>query len=158
MSKPLTAFALSLVLLSANSAAFAATKPRTVAPTPPPPPVVETAPSYGDMVLLKLESGLANMATGMAEIPKNMYNVANGSASPKNVTTNRPGDLLFGITGGGLKGALHALGRTVSGVVDFATCLIPSKPITNPPFVWQNFSVDTQYGPFLKTAPTALRR
>lgn len=158
MSKPLSALALSLVLLSANSAALAANKPRAV-PPPPPPPVVNTAPSYGDLVLLKLGSGLANMTTGMVEIPKNMLNVANGGASPKNVTTNRPGDLLFGITGGGLKGALHALGRTVSGVVDFATCLIPTKPITNPPFVWQNFNIDTQYGPFIKvdTTPAAGR-
>jgi putative exosortase-associated protein (TIGR04073 family) len=94
--------------------------------------------SYGDTVLLKLESGLANIGTGLAEVPKNAINTANQT------------NVLFGVTGGVVKGTAHALGRTLAGIVDTFTFFIPTKPITTPAFVWDNFYTDTQYGPFLK--------
>jgi putative exosortase-associated protein (TIGR04073 family) len=94
--------------------------------------------SYGDTILLKLESGLANIGTGLAEVPKNVIN-----------TTNQT-NVLFGTTGGVIKGTAHALGRTLGGILDTFTFFVPTKPIANPPFVWENFYTDTQYGPVLK--------
>lgn len=127
--------------------------------TPPPPATAPSSidPSYGDIVLLKLGSGLANMATGVVEIPKNIINTANGGGSGSQSvysgtgsTYSRGGEVLFGITGGALKGALHTVGRTLSGLLDFTTCFIPTRPIPRPGFVWENFQNDTQYGPILR--------
>jgi putative exosortase-associated protein (TIGR04073 family) len=112
-------------------------------------PAPQAADSYGDLVRLKLASGISNMATGFVEVPKNMINTANNTSSYGGAF-DRGGYVLWGITGGGLKGAMHMLGRTIAGVADFATCFIPTQPITNPPFVWQNFYTDTQYGPYYK--------
>ncbi|MBM4200776.1 MAG: exosortase system-associated protein, TIGR04073 family [Gammaproteobacteria bacterium] len=99
-------------------------------PEPPPP-----QPDYAQVVGRKLASGFSNMAMGIAEIPKNMI-----------ITTNQT-NLLFGLTGGALKGLLHTLGRTFSGMVDVVTFPVPTQPITRPPLVWQDFQTETQYGP-----------
>jgi putative exosortase-associated protein (TIGR04073 family) len=90
---------------------------------------------YGRLVGQKLASGLSNMGLGFAEIPKNMI-----------ITTNQT-NALFGVTGGAIKGLLHTLGRTLSGIVDVVTFPVPTQPITHPPLVWQNFGTETQYGP-----------
>jgi putative exosortase-associated protein (TIGR04073 family) len=90
---------------------------------------------YGQLVGRKLASGFSNMALGIAEIPKNMI-----------ITTNQT-NALFGVTGGAIKGLLHTLGRTLSGIVDIVTFPIPTQPITRPPLVWQDFQTETQYGP-----------
>jgi putative exosortase-associated protein (TIGR04073 family) len=100
------------------------------AATPAPPPA-----DYGQLVGRKLASGFSNMALGIAEIPKNMI-----------ITTNQT-NALFGVTGGAIKGLLHTLGRTLSGIVDIVTFPVPTQPITRPPLVWQDFQTETQYGP-----------
>jgi len=92
--------------------------------------------SYGDTIRLKLGSGFSNLFLGILEVPKNM------------VKTSNEVNLLFGVTGGTVKGTAHFLGRTLSGVADVFTFPVPTKPITTPPFVWQDWYVDTQYGPF----------
>lgn len=94
--------------------------------------------SYGEKVRQKFGSGYTNMVLGMAEIPKNAI-----------ITTNQT-NALFGATGGVFKGILHGVGRTLAGVVDLITCPIPSEPIPKPPYVWQNFQTETQYGSVLQ--------
>ena len=156
MSKPLTPIVLSILLLWSAGSVAAGSKSSKLA-VPPPPPPVSTAPSYSDIMLTKLGSGFANLATGLVEIPKNMINTANGSSQGGySMNTNRSGELLFGLTGGALKGVLHSVGRTASGMIDVATFFVPTKPTTNPPFVWQNFYTDTQYGPFFKVDGSAI--
>ncbi|WP_454143992.1 exosortase system-associated protein, TIGR04073 family [Methylocaldum sp. MU1018] len=93
---------------------------------------------YGRDVGVKLGSGLSNLALGWIEFPKNMIN-----------TTNET-NVIFGLSGGFLKGGLHMLGRTASGLIDFMTFPLPTQPITKPVFVWENFDVETQYGPVFK--------
>lgn len=100
----------------------------------PPPP----QPDYAQLVGRKLASGFSNMALGSAEIPKNMI-----------ITTNQT-NAVFGVTGGAIKGLLHTLGRTLSGMVDIVTFPIPTQPITRPPLVWQSFQTETQYGPLFQ--------
>lgn len=92
--------------------------------------------SYGEMVRTKLASGMTNMFFGIAEIPKNMINTSNDV------------NALLGVTGGVLKGTLHTMGRLLAGGLDFLTFPVPSQPITHPPFVWQDFNLDTTYGPY----------
>lgn len=92
--------------------------------------------TYGDMVRTKLASGLTNMTFGIAEMPKNIINTSNEV------------NALFGVTGGVLKGTLHTMGRLLAGGLDFITFPVPSQPITHPTFVWQQFNVDTTYGPY----------
>jgi len=91
--------------------------------------------NYGRDVAVKLGSGLSNLALAWVEFPKNIINTTNET----NVT--------LGFSGGVLKGGLHTLGRIASGVVDVITSPLPTQPITNPTFVWENFNVETQYGP-----------
>lgn len=102
-------------------------------------PCLAESASYGEKVGLKFGSGYTNMVLGLAEIPKNAI-----------ITTNQT-NALFGITGGIFKGILHGVGRTLAGVVDLLTFPIPTDPIPRPPFVWQNFQIETQYGPVLQT-------
>jgi putative exosortase-associated protein (TIGR04073 family) len=83
----------------------------------------EAANDYGEAVKLKLASGLSNLFLGLVEVPKNIINTSNQV------------NLLFGVTGGTVKGTAHALGRTLSGIADVFTAPLGNKPITNPPFV-----------------------
>lgn len=146
------------VLLALSTGVGAAGR---TAPTAPAPAAAPTAPppasdDYGDMVRLKVASGMANMMTGLVEVPKNMINTMNNTSNAGGAF-DRGGYVLWGITGGGLKGAMHMLARTMAGMVDFVGCFIPTKPIPNPPFVWQNFYTDTQYGPYMKVDSQAGR-
>jgi putative exosortase-associated protein (TIGR04073 family) len=117
----------------------------TPAPNPNAPPL-----DYGDAVKLKLGSGLSNLTMGLVEVPKNI------------ILTSNQVNLLFGWTGGVIKGTAHALGRTLSGIVDLFTAPLGNRPIPNPPFPWDNWYTDTTYGPFFpidrkKPAPIAGR-
>ena len=100
-------------------------------------------PDYGEAVRYKLGAGFSNMLLGMGEIPKNVINTANES------------NALFGVTGGVVKGILHTMGRTLAGAVDVLTFPAPTKPITTPVFIWQNWRTETSYGPYF-TAQKAL--
>lgn len=90
--------------------------------------------SYGSKVGNKALNGLANMTTSIAEIPKNIINITNDS------------NLIFGIAGGVGKGILNTFGRILTGITDLITAPIPTKPIVNPAYVWNDFDDDTTYG------------
>lgn len=90
---------------------------------------------YGATTSLKLGSGLSNIAMSWLEVPKNMINTSNQT------------NVLFGISGGLLKGMLHMVGRMLTGAVDFVTFPVPTQPIAHPTFVWERFSEETTYGP-----------
>jgi putative exosortase-associated protein (TIGR04073 family) len=78
-------------------------------------------------------SGIANVATGWLELPKNI-----------NLTSQKEGPL-YGITVGLAMGVMHTVGRTLVGALDVATFWIPMKPSVNPPYIWEDFSRETSY-------------
>lgn len=98
-----------------------------------------TGESYGTTVGRKLGSGFSNMTMGWIEIPKNTLNVTN------DIDTKY---VIFGVVGGLLKGTLHTLGRTLTGVIDVITFPLPTKPMIRPDYVWDKFGTDTTYGPY----------
>lgn len=91
-------------------------------------------PSYGSEVGAKTLNGFANMLTGPLEIPKNIINTSNQS------------NVFYGIFGGGFKGIVNTAGRLAVGLADLVTFPLPTKPITYPLYVWDDFDVDTTYG------------
>ncbi len=92
--------------------------------------------SYGEQIGYKALNGLANVATGWIELPKSIINVTNEH------------NVAFGASFGLLQGTMHTLSRTLSGVMDVATFMIPSKPAVHPDFVWQDFDVNSSYGDY----------
>jgi len=81
----------------------------------------------------KFVSGIANVATGFMELPKNV------------ILTSQNEGPLYGITVGLATGLMHTVGRTVIGALDVVTFLVPTKPSVQPPFIWQDFSRETTY-------------
>lgn len=96
---------------------------------------VSTEQSYGDQVGEKAFSGFTNINTAILEIPKNVIN-----------TTNESNNLIYGVTGGVLKGLLHTAGRLLTGFTDLVTAPIITKPIVQPDPIWQDFDAETTYG------------
>lgn len=96
--------------------------------------IANAEPSSCGKLENKALNGLANMTTSAIEIPKNIINTTNDSNLP------------YGIVGGILKGTLHTVGRILVGMVDLITFPIPTKPIVQPSYVWENFKTDTTYG------------
>lgn len=141
MSKMLSliTFALTLMVLGpvARAADYYGEPPRVQTPAPGAARAQPPA-SYGEGVGMKAASGLANMTLGWVELPKNMINTSNQV------------NVALGVTGGVLKGLLHTVGRTVGGVVDLLTSPFPARPLVQPPFVWENFDMETTYGPAFK--------
>jgi len=78
----------------------------------------------------KLLRGIANVATGWVELPKNIYDTS--------VETDNP---LMGITYGTLKGIGMTVVRTGAGAYDVVTFLFPLpedyEPILEPEFVFE---------------------
>ena len=78
----------------------------------------------------KLGRGIANVATGWVEIPKNIYD------------TSVESNPFIGLTFGTLKGVGWTVVRTSAGVYDVATFLFPIPksyvPILEPEFVFSN--------------------
>lgn len=99
--------------------------------------------SYGSYIGTKLGTGLANMATGWIEIPKNTINL-----------TNQADYVFFGFIGGMIKGTLHTVGRTMTGVLDVITFPLPTKPMIRSGLVWNNFGANTTYGPYFQLRDT----
>ena len=91
--------------------------------------------SYGHIVARKAATGFSNIAVSVLEIPKNIINTTNES------------NILFGLTGGALKGFIHMFGRMAVGITDATTMLFPTKPIIEPAYPWENFYTDTDYKP-----------
>ncbi|SES89420.1 putative exosortase-associated protein, TIGR04073 family [Nitrosomonas marina] len=81
----------------------------------------------------KFVTGIANTATGFVELPKNII-----------LRTQRD-SVVHGMTIGLVSGIMHTVARTVIGVFDVATFLIPTPPSIQPTFVWQDFSVESSY-------------
>jgi len=77
----------------------------------------------------KAGRGLANMATGWLELPKQIY------------TTSKEDGVAKGILLGPLKGLGMTVVRTVAGVGEFATFFLAwpgfYDPYIDPPYVWQ---------------------
>lgn len=94
--------------------------------------------TYGAQIGLKTASGFANIATGWLEVPKNIINTTNDT------------NIIWGIGGGTFKGVVVMVGRMGTGVADLVTFLIPTKPIARPNFIWQDFDVDTSFGPVFR--------
>ena len=93
-----------------------------------------TADIYFSRAGMKILSGVANVATGWMELPKNIA-----------IWTQRDSNPLIGVTEGLLWGIYHTVGRTGNGAVDFLTFWLPTYPIPNPVFVWDNFSKESDY-------------
>ena len=81
----------------------------------------------------KFASGITNAATGFVELPKNI------------ILTSQQENPLYGVTLGAAKGLLHTVGRSLIGILDAATFIIPSKTQLNPPYVWQDLSTESSY-------------
>ncbi len=93
----------------------------------------EGSESYLSGFSNKLTQGLANMATGFIEIPKNIVNISNEQ------------NILIGMTWGLLRGTVHAVNRTLVGGAEFLTSPIPTSEFASPVYVWERFSEDSRY-------------
>ena len=89
--------------------------------------------SYGKRFLAKAQHGLANMALGWNELGKNVVNISSDNG------------FACGMTWGVLRGAAHAVGRTVVGAAEFLTSPIPTSDFVTPPYIWDRPSEDTRY-------------
>ncbi|NOR68767.1 MAG: exosortase system-associated protein, TIGR04073 family [Methylomarinum sp.] len=90
--------------------------------------------SYGSQVGHKALNGFTNMTTSILEIPKNIINTTNDS------------NVAYGFVGGLAKGILNTVGRMMAGLTDFVTAPIPTKPIVQPVYIWDDYDVDSTYG------------
>ena len=98
--------------------------------------------SYGSKVGNKALSAFANLTTSVLEIPKNIINTTNKS------------NIIYGAVGGLFKGLIHTAGRIGVGITDLVTLPLPTKPIAQPEYIWNDFDVDTRYGPVFRLDPT----
>ncbi|TFH11958.1 MAG: exosortase system-associated protein, TIGR04073 family [Nitrosomonadales bacterium] len=88
---------------------------------------------YPTKVGEKLGNGVANIVTGFVEIPKTMI-----------LTSHRDG-VAYGITNGFFVGLVHAVGRTLSGVFDVVTFVVPTTPLVRSDYIWNDFDKETTY-------------
>lgn len=91
------------------------------------------ASTYPARLGAKLGNGVANVATGFIEIPRTIR-VANREDGPA-----------YAATAGLMTGIVHMIGRTLCGAYDLATFVIPTRPIVNPDYVWQDWDKETTY-------------
>lgn len=98
-------------------------------------PHAAMADSYPEKVGDKLAHGIANTVTGLGEVPKNI------------MITSKEKGAAYGATAGLLTGIVHGIGRTLTGVVDLVTFIIPTKPIIYPDYIWKEFDKETHYHP-----------
>ncbi|MCB1934970.1 MAG: exosortase system-associated protein, TIGR04073 family [Nitrosomonas sp.] len=96
-----------------------------------------TTEVYFDRAGLKLGSGVVNVFTGWMELPKNI-----GMWRQKNESE------WVGVTEGVLRGLIHTASRTASGAVDVITFWLPTFPTPSPLFVWDDYSVESEYQAF----------
>lgn len=94
--------------------------------------------SYGSKVGNKALNAFANLTTSVLEIPKNIINTTNKS------------NIIYGAVGGLFKGLIHTAGRIGVGITDLVTIPLPTKPIAQPLYIWDDFDVDTSYGPVFR--------
>lgn len=89
--------------------------------------------AYISGVAGKVVRGMSNAMLGWGELGKNVHN---------EVTEH--GALYIPI--GFMKGMAHSVGRSVIGVIELSTFLIPSESLVHPPLVWENLDTETRYG------------
>ena len=94
----------------------------------------EQEQSYVSKVEKKALNGVTNIFTAFLEIPKSIINTTNES------------NLVYGLVGGSLKGAVNTIGRFITGVNDLATAPLPTKQVVSPAYIWDDFDVNTTYG------------
>ena len=85
--------------------------------------------AYDRNAATKLGRGVANIATGWIEIPKQIYQ------------TSVEYDPFTGIVFGTVKGVAYGVLRTLGGGFDTATFIIPpyDKPVMQPEFVFEDW-------------------
>ena len=93
-----------------------------------------TTDVYFSRAGMKILSGVANVATGWMELPKNI-----------SIWNQKNNNILSDFTEGVLWGVVHTAGRTASGAVDLATFWLPTFPTPSPTFVWDDFSKESDY-------------
>lgn len=96
-------------------------------------PTSAMANDYPVKVGEKLGTGIANVVTGVAEVPKTM------------MITGRKKGATYGMTAGFFIGMIHMAGRLFTGALDIATFPVPTTPIPNPTFIWDDFDRETTY-------------
>jgi putative exosortase-associated protein (TIGR04073 family) len=96
-------------------------------------PHVAMAYGYPDKIGEKLGNGLANVVTGVAEIPKTIMIVSREKG---------PG---YGATVGFMTGTVNMLGRTLLGALDLVTFMIPTESLVKPDYIWNHFDRETSY-------------
>ncbi|MGZ4971098.1 MAG: exosortase system-associated protein, TIGR04073 family [Methylobacter sp.] len=94
--------------------------------------------SYGSKVGGKALNAFANLTTSVLEIPKNIINATNQS------------NVFYGAVGGAFKGVVVMAGRIGVGIADFLTIPLPTQPIAYPLYIWDDFDVDTTFGPVFR--------
>lgn len=95
-----------------------------------------TRNSYFNKAGLKLFSGIANVATGWIELPKNIHLTGQKDTPVSGLTI---------VTLGVFQGAWYAINRTGCGVLDLVTFMIPTNPLVDPIFVWNDFLRETEF-------------
>lgn len=88
----------------------------------------------------KAALGAANLVSSPLEIPKNIVNVYN---YPENY---KDANLIYGVVGGVIKGTFDAAGRIFSGAFDLVTAPLPTKPVVQPKYIWDDFDKSNSYG------------
>jgi putative exosortase-associated protein (TIGR04073 family) len=96
-------------------------------------PHAAIADSYIEKAGGKLGNGFVNAVSGLAEIPKTIL-IISRSEGP-----------IYGATVGLMAGILHTVGRTLYGTLDMATFMIPTKPLVDPDYIWNDFDRLTNY-------------
>lgn len=88
---------------------------------------------YSATIGEKFGTGVTNVAAGFVEVPKTIY------------TSSMQDGLASGLTLGLFKGIANSVGRSVMGVSDMFTFMIPTKPMVQPSLIWQDFDRETTY-------------
>ncbi|MDH5479787.1 MAG: exosortase system-associated protein, TIGR04073 family [Nitrosomonas sp.] len=94
---------------------------------------IALAQSYPTKAGEKLGTGVANVVTGVVEIPKTMI-----------IKGHKQG-ATYGLTAGFFIGIVQAIGRTVSGAIDIATFMVPTTPFIKSELIWDDFDRETTY-------------
>lgn len=81
----------------------------------------------------KLGVGIANVVTGVVEIPKTM------------IISSKKNGVAYGATAGFVTGIVHTVGRTLCGTLDLVTFMIPTKSLVHSEYIWNNFNQETTY-------------
>lgn len=102
--------------------------------------------TYSQQVGDKALNGFTNITTSWLEIPKSMINDTNAKDS----------NIVYGLVGGMFEGMLQTAYRASAGVVDLVTAPLPTRPIVNPQYIWDDFDETSTYGDVFRLDDNAL--